>query len=364
VLNRLLAFCLILSGLHLFAYVPVQAMGIQYQVVNRHLQSRFWGEHYFAALPGTPSLPAPRFFSSSSETIWDGQFLVRGGNAADGKFGLELGRLAGVEPDTLGWTFTEPCWLPPKSRLLGAWNGKALVEVFQKHEPGPASQGAGNLRSLWLVDASTGQSRSVFAFPKGPSELQTSAVLDGEVYLFSGYAGVLVFRFEDERTKVIAEDLWHPLNLTLCSKLGDLKNPGIDGPAFFDPEGMVLFPIRPLLVLDREDTDRAWAKMGDAQRNQLILEGVYPFDPAKGLGWKAKAGFVQFNPKSGQCRLVERRRFATLVEDVETNFIKTEFVKGLESGQVFATDGSLIKTLEQAQADGDAYRQQLAESKR
>jgi hypothetical protein len=341
-LKRLLAVGLILCGLHVAAYVPVQAMGIQYQVVSSHLQSRFWGERYFDALPGTPSIPVPRLFSSSCETIWDGQYLVRGGDAGDGSFGLELGRLAGVEPNTLVWTFTSPCWMPPKSRLLGAWNGKALVEVNKKVEPGPTSKGAGNLRSLWLVDAITGQTKPVFEFPKGPSELHASVVIDGEVYLFSGYAGLLVFRFEDEQTKFIAEDLWRPLNLTLCSKIGDLKNPGIDGPAFFDPEGMVLFPIRPLLVLDQEDADRAWAKMADVQRNKLILEGTYPFDPAKGLGWKAKAGFVQFNPKSNQCRLVERRLFETLVEDVETNFIKTEFVKDLESGQVFATDGSLI----------------------
>lgn len=356
--------CLALVSLQ--AAIPTQILGTQYFINSHTLYSRLMGDRFFEPALDRLALPRPRHCSVLSEASWDGYRLALAGATADGRNGVEFATQVRGLANRIVWEHSEPIWLPAPFRLLGSWEGKTLVELTAQRQPesrtGTApvakAQAETRVRSLWLVDAFLGQARKIqdVAVPVEPAA-DASAVMDGKCYLFYGTGLSLAFDFALETVATLQEDFWSSLGLERCLD-ATYGNPGLDGPAFLDPEGQVILPMRPLLLLTQEDIDLAWSKMPESQRQLLIQNKAYPFRAEQKIGWKAQAGFIAFNPLTQRFRLVDRKQFDHLVQEVDSNFIKTEFVEAVRNrpSPDFLSEGNRIDTMEQGLAEGARHR--------
>lgn len=251
----------------------------------------------------------------------------------------------GVYPELIRTKDKEACWFwhaptftPLPFEVLGAWNHQVLVEL----ESSPKDKPDTRTITLALMDPSTGLTRELLEI-SGSMKLEwTSAVVEGEGFVFLSSGEAFRVDFTEQRATRITESFWNDLDLNLCKDTNAQSNPDVFGPAFLDSDGSILIAAQPLLVLEREDVEHAWERLSKERKAEMTRLGYYPFDPEKGIGWKDMALFIRFRPDTRKFDLVEESRYKHLVEDKDVNFIIRSF---LDSGYhtLYFTDGEKIQ---------------------
>lgn len=409
---KILLTCL-LCWMSLSASVPVQMSGKQFLVHQEHVYSRACGDRYFEMAKGIPVIPASHRFARTIESIWDGQSLLRYGKTTNGRHGLEVGQPVAREgAPGMRWTFSDPCWMPGPIHLLAAWNGTALVEVLPKVLP--KTEVKKNMevkdenpvdkelkftkditlprkgmtreeiieyveqqlpidyadmlvetirkpisRSLSLVDLGSGEQKKLRELKFPSTNLFVTVVVDGKAYLLFGSGEVFAYSFLEEKLDSVTENLWKDLGYVLCKKMRGQENPEAFGPAFLDPFGAILLPVRPMLVLEKDDMERMWPKLPDRKKDALLRAGLYPFDASKGIGWKSQAGFIELDPVSMSLRRADINHYKNLIQEVDDGYIYVTF-RDASPGDVFHSDGFHIQPLDEALKLGEQYRAEKA----
>ncbi len=313
------------------------------------------------ALEGESSGQGPAFHA------WDGRFLYRlrfeGSREAWVQYGFSLGPTP--ERPAPVWFWRAPVRGPVQAKLLGGWEGTALLAAPLWEGPRDPQ---GNARPtgwfLGLLDLGDGELREVFRQVTPELPRLQAVTLEGETLVFTSRGTALRVDLLTRQAQVISEDFWKEAGRPLCPDPGSAPNPRVFGRPFLDGEGAILLPVEPKVEIGEADVQRAWGKLDEARRKELIDQGHWPLPKGRVAGWKGQASFLRFDPTARRWGWVAEALSAPWTHPVDRNFICTEFLPEVDEETPFQVQEGRILRFEPRPQDRPGATGPEAQGKR
>lgn len=331
----------------LAAQVPLMRNGRQQVLFEDRLYERIPPKVDYVPMKDMPPVPHHTHLYKSGSTIWDGEKLYHLAWSQKGdRVALEVGERVLMGPDgerkEYRWFWSEPHNLPYPAQLLGAWDGVVLLAHLPPKDirwPGtpspretkPAGPPPPVTRILTLFDTLDNSLKDVAELQTPQPILRTqAAVADGSAFVFASTGEAFRVDFFEKKLTKLTDSFWKDVDLDLCTNIPAENlvdgNPRLFGSPFFDAEGAILWPALPMLFLDREDMERAWARLSPERRLSCLAQGISPdYNPDKKIGWKDWALFLKFDPLTRTFKRAELEHYAHWVEKRDVGYFQWQF---------------------------------------
>lgn len=344
----------LLAGTGLLAQSVTMHRGIQYRLEGGRIHCQEAPEKPFTAKNDWPSLVGDSTGSGPTSFSWDGTLAYRlyfdDPNTAWIQCGFPMGLTQ--ERRVPIWFWRPPVKWQGKSKLLGGWDGCALLAV-PIWEPASRTSTPEQLRGwgLTLVDLGDGETREVFRQLTPNLPMLQSVMVEGEALVFASNGTAVRVDCMTKQARVLSEDFWKGAGMVPCKDPGAAPNPRIFGRPFLDRDGAVLFPVEPKVEIDEGDVQRAWSRLDEIRRKELIDQGYWPWTPGKVAGWKGQATFLRFDPMTGRWGTLPEDRVRPWIHQVDRNFICTEFTPVVDTSTAFIVEGGKVIRFEDRQVE-------------
>lgn len=292
------------------------------------------------------------------ELAWDGTRAYQVGLREDKKRIVSIGTPLLTPSSAKYWFWAEPKVLPLAGgdayTLLGAWNECLLFLATTRGGSGSIAKGSSinmtsaQSQSLLYIDLWTNKLIKLTDIPN-TLDLRSSSIFSQDafwVFFASGKAFRIRVNTEPWSIDQLGENFWIDSGISLCKDTGEFSNPVIFGRPFFDREGSILLPAQVFLPLSRDDIDRAWSKIPQIQRTELILKGEWPIPEGREIGWKDGVVFLLIDPLTAQFSQVKREYFSDLTVEEDKNFIIQRF-RDPNPRTLYTFNGERILTLDE-----------------
>lgn len=288
---------------------------------------------------------------------WDGARLYRFRMARENRGTLDVGRTFMSSAGDTRWAWWEPRGLALEghpSILLAAWDDKLVFlqlvvdsgKVVPESDKSTLTKRTFKQQRIVLIDLGTGRMRPLLDLPQTRDFRYRAAIVNGSVYVFSaaGSAYQIDLNTEPAAVQTLTSSFWEDagIQLTKVPPAVGGSNPQVFGMPFFDPDGTILIPTQPGILLNRSDIDRAWQRLPKDRKEKMLEAGMWPVPEGKDVGGKEEVYFLRFDPATKKFSQVERSRFAHLVFEDDRTFIFHRF-KEVDNATVYTTNGNLIR---------------------
>lgn len=291
-----------------------------------------------------PPLSGEGVGTGPTTICWDGALLYRLSFEEREVSQIQCGFLAspgGERPQPI-WYWRPPVSVQGRVKLLGGWDGQALVaQPVAK----PDSEAGATVPLGWalvLIDLADGQAREVFRQVTAKLPALQSLMREGEAFVFTSAGTAIRVDCVTKHADVITEDFWADAGFDLCRDPASAPNPRVLGRPFLNPDGGITLAVQPKVFLDEADIQRAWGRLEEPRRRELIEQGIWPTTPGRKVGWKDQACFLSFRPESRTWRVLEPSLYPTLVEQKDRNFITTEFKPEVDDSTLFMWEEGVL----------------------
>ena len=322
-------------------------------LLKERVLRRMVGEPAFRPVVDVPELQLQWPALGRIDHAWDGHRAYLVWNSPDRKRMASLGTQMPTSSGRPAWFWSMPTQLPwspqDQDRFLAAWDASLIFLLVHQEEKkqGAVTDVPKKAGALVRFDLITGRMTELLNHLPVEDVRATCLIVKGTCFFITASGRVVSLDLQQEpwAVKRVTENFWNDAGITLCRDTGSFRNPFFFGKAFLDQDGSILWPAQVFLPLDRVDIDRAWSRLPQTRKTELVDSGQWPVPEGREIGWKSETHFLRFNPVTSSVVPVAREWFKDLIVEEDVNFIIRRF-KDFEPTQIYTVMEGRILPIE------------------